>query len=74
MRGKVLIFDEDTNEGKILGEDEQVVEFHIGEWLSRCKVLAGQEVCYEVVEDEAREILVSDESVFRVRIDVCLVR
>ena len=58
MIGIVFIFNKETNEGEILGEDEKKYYFHIGEWLSYHHIKIGQEVDYEIEEDEARNIRV----------------
>ena len=64
MIGTVLFFNKDTNEGEILGVDKKIYDFHIGEWLSSCSITIGQEVCYEIVDDEARNIEPEEERVF----------
>ncbi|SFV57296.1 hypothetical protein MNB_SV-12-693 [hydrothermal vent metagenome] len=61
MRGKVLLFDKDTNEGQILGEDERLYPFHIGEWLSDSDVEIDCRVDFGVVDDEARNIMREEE-------------
>ena len=63
MLGAINKFDKETNEGKILGEDKQLYDFHIGEWLSEKNIILGQKVYYEVVEDEARNIELDEERV-----------
>ena len=64
MLGAINKFDTETNEGKILGEDRQLYDFHIGEWLSNQNIILGQKVYYEVEEDEARNIELDEERVF----------
>jgi len=64
MLGTINKFDTETNEGKILGEDKQLYDFHIGEWLSDKNIILGQRVYYEIEEDEARNIELDEERVF----------
>jgi hypothetical protein len=64
MLGTINRFDKETNEGKILGEDKQLYDFHIGEWLSDNNIILGQKVYYEIEEDEARNIELDEERVF----------
>jgi len=64
MLGIINKFDTETNEGKILGEDRQLYDFHIGEWLSERNIILGQKVYYQVEEDEARNIELNEEQVF----------
>ena len=77
MFGKISIFDTDTNEGKILGDDGESYDFHIGEWLSSHNIQVGQAVYYEVEEDEARNILINkpvkEEHILHLKIDVSIV-
>ena len=56
MKGKVLLFDSDSNEGEIEADNGLVYEFHIGEWLSCGKIETGCRVGFEVMDDEARHI------------------
>jgi hypothetical protein len=63
MLGAINKFDTETNEGKILGEDKQLYDFHIGEWLSNQNITLGQKVYYQVEEDEARNIELEEERV-----------
>ena len=51
MVGIVLIFDTETNEGHISGNDERIYDFHIGEWLSEGNIILGQKVYFEVEEE-----------------------
>ena len=69
MLGEVISFDTNTNQGKILGEDEQSYDFHIGEWLSSRRINIGQKVVYDVEEDEARNIELDEESVLYLKIN-----
>jgi hypothetical protein len=68
MLGTINKFDTETNEGKILGEDRQLYDFHIGEWLSERNIILGQKVYYQVEEEEARNIELDEERVFYVEI------
>lgn len=68
MLGKIVTFNKETNEGKILGEDQEAYDFHIGEWLSNENINVGQAVYYEVEEDEARNIELDVERVLYVEI------
>lgn len=61
MVGTVLIFDSHTNEGHILGEDKEIYDFHIGEWLSCLRIKIGEKVIFDIEEDEARNIEVEKE-------------
>ena len=76
MRGRVLLFDEDSNEGEIVGDDEMLYEFHIGEWLSNSAIKSGCRVGFEVVDEEARNIVLEEELrkrceiVFRVEVSI----
>jgi hypothetical protein len=63
MLGAINKFDTETNEGKILGEDKELYDFHIGEWLSNQNIILGQKVYYQVEEDEARNIELDEERV-----------
>ncbi|SFV61399.1 hypothetical protein MNB_SV-14-595 [hydrothermal vent metagenome] len=75
MIGTVLLFDKETNEGEILGVDKKTYDFHIGEWLSSCSINIGQKVYYEIVDDEARNIIINEhqkvEYIIHLKIDVC---
>jgi len=77
MIGTVLMFDNNLNEGHILGEDKVVYDFHIGEWLSSRVIRIGEIVMYDLEEDEARNIVVEDEILkertIHLKIDVSLV-
>ena len=77
MVGTVLMFDSDTNEGHISGEDEMIYDFHIGEWLSCRKIKIGERVIFDIEEGEARNIVVeeeiSKEHTLHLKIDVSLV-
>ena len=57
MVGIILFFDKETNEGEILGVDDNKYYFHIGEWLSYHPIKIGQEVNYEVKEDLVPSVL-----------------
>ena len=71
MVGTVLMFDSDTNEGRILGEDKVIYDFHIGEWLSNQIIKIGLKVIYDVEEDEARNIeLYKNKSTIYLKIDI----
>lgn len=72
MTGQVIAFDNETNEGWILGKNNKKYSFHIGEWLSECKIVVGQKIYYEIEEDEARNIQVY-KAMFSFRVDVCVV-
>ena len=61
MKGKVLLFDSDSNEGEIEADNGLVYEFHIGEWLSHGSVEIGYRVSFEVVDDEARHVFMEEE-------------
>ena len=69
MFGKVTTFNKETNEGKILGKDNQFYEFHIGEWLSSRTICKGQKVYFDVEESEAQNIRVDEENIFYLRIN-----
>ncbi|HIP37132.1 MAG TPA: hypothetical protein EYG85_09795 [Crocinitomix sp.] len=56
MLGKIVLFDEYSNEGKIEGDNKKLYDFHIGEWLSSKHIKLNQNVSYEVEENEARNI------------------
>ncbi len=77
MVGTVLIFDSETNEGHILGNDERIYDFHIGEWLSCRKITIGERVIFDIKEGEAQNIVVEEEIVkehtLHLKIDVSLV-
>lgn len=75
MLGKISTFDNERNEGEIVGEDKVVYPFHIGEWLSNRNISVGQNVYYEVAEDEARNIINTRENkkyVLHLKIDVSI--
>lgn len=76
MIGKILFFDKKTNEGEILGVDKKRYAFHIGEWLSQSYIKTGEKVYYDVVDDEARNIitheLVSAKYILHLKIDVSI--
>jgi len=57
MVGKVLFFNKETKEGEIEGVDRQRYYFHIGEWLSYSSIEIGQQVYYQIVDNEARDIV-----------------
>jgi len=61
MVGNVLLFNKETKEGKIEGVDKKRYYFHIGEWLSCSSLEIGQKVYYDIVDDEARNIVIDDE-------------
>ena len=61
MKGTIEKFNNICNEGEILGSDNNLYEFHIGEWLSHKDIEIGCGVSFEVVDDEARHILMEDE-------------
>jgi len=63
MLGTINKFDKETNEGQILGEDNQLYDFHIGEWLSESNIRLKQKVYYDLEEDEARNIELEEERV-----------
>ncbi|CAA6817398.1 MAG: Unknown protein [uncultured Sulfurovum sp.] len=77
MLGKIITFNKATNEGKILGENQEAYDFHIGEWLSDKNINVGQAVYYDVEEDEARNIvideLLSSKYILHLKIDVSIV-
>jgi len=57
MVGKVLFFNKETKEGEIEGGDKKRYYFHIGEWLSCSSIEIGQKVYYQIVDNEARDIV-----------------
>jgi hypothetical protein len=77
MVGNILLFNKETKEGEIVGVDKKRYYFHIGEWLSYSSIKTGQKVYYEIVDDEARNIII-DESlvtqyIVHLKIDVSIV-
>jgi len=60
MVGNILLFNKETKEGKIEGVDKKSYYFHIGEWLSCSSIEIGQKVYYDVIENEARNIINND--------------
>jgi hypothetical protein len=70
MFGKITTFNKETNEGKILGEDNKSYEFHIGEWLSSQPIHIEQKVYYEIEENEARNIELDEPLSFYLKIQV----
>jgi hypothetical protein len=77
MVGNILLFNQKTKEGEIVGVDKKRYYFHIGEWLSCSSIEIGQKVYYEIVDDEARNIII-DESLstqyfVHLKIDVSIV-
>jgi len=58
MIGNILLFNKETKEGEIEGVDRKRYYFHIGEWLSSSLIRIGQKVYYEIVDDEARNIVI----------------
>jgi len=76
MVGSIFLFDEETNEGEILGVDKKRYYFHIGEWLSPCYINIGQRVSYQLVDNEARNILIENkfttEYIIHLKIDLSL--
>jgi hypothetical protein len=58
MIGNILLFNRETKEGEIVGVDRKRYYFHIGEWLSSSLIRIGQKVYYEIVDDEARNIVI----------------
>jgi len=70
MFGKVTTFNKETNEGELLGENNQSCAFHIGEWLSSQPIHIGQKVYYEVEENEARNIELDEEFSFYLKVHV----
>jgi len=57
MVGNVLFFNKETKEGEIVGVNKKRYYFHIGEWLSCSSIEIGQQVYYQIVYDEARNIV-----------------
>jgi len=57
MVGNILLFNKETKEGEIVGVDKKRYCFHIGEWLSYSSIEIGQKVSYEIVDNEARNIV-----------------
>jgi hypothetical protein len=60
MVGNILLFNQKTKEGEIVGVNKKRYYFHIGEWLSCSSIEAGQKVYYETVDDEARNIIIDE--------------
>ena len=58
MIGNVLFFNKETKEGEIVGVNKKRYYFHIGEWLSCSSIRIGQKVSYEIVDNEARNIVI----------------
>ncbi len=56
MKGKVLFFDTDTNRGVIQDKNRNRYTFHIGEWLSSEPIVEGQEVSFDIPQEEALNI------------------
>ena len=77
MKGKIEKFDSNSNEGEIRGIDNNLYEFHIGEWLSHKNIEIGCKVSFEAIDDEARHIFREDELrgfEILVRVEVSLVQ
>ena len=77
MLGKVINFDNETNEGHVFGVDKMIYDFHIGEWLSCRRVEIGEKVIFDIKEDEARNIVVEEEILkehtLHLKIDISLI-
>ena len=77
MVGTVLMFDTESNEGHISGDNEIIYDFHIGEWLSCRKIKIGERVIFDIEEGEAQNIVVEEEILkehtLHLQIDVSLV-
>jgi len=61
MVGSILLFNKDTKEGEIVGVDNRKYYFHIGEWISNSDIKMGQKVYYEIVDNEARNIIIDEQ-------------
>jgi len=57
-QSRVIKYNTKTNEGEVLGKDQKYYSFHIGEWLSNTNIRIGETVYYEIVDDEARNIMI----------------
>ena len=58
MVGNVLFFNKETKEGEIVGVNKKRYYFHIGEWISCSSIENGQKISYEIVDNEARNIVI----------------
>ena len=56
MKGKVLLFDYNSRKGIIEDKNQNRYSFHIGEWLSEQPVKVGEEVSFEIPQEEALNI------------------
>ncbi|SFV70694.1 hypothetical protein MNB_SV-13-304 [hydrothermal vent metagenome] len=56
MRGRVLIYDNDTKRGVIKDNKNNKYDFHIGEWLSEESIVVGKEVNFEIPREDAINI------------------
>jgi hypothetical protein len=70
MFGKVSRFNKETNEGEILGENNQPYEFHIGEWLSSKPIHIGKKVYFNIEDREAQNIELDEPLSFYLKIQV----
>jgi hypothetical protein len=70
MIGTILYFDKDTKEGEILGVDNNRYYFHIGEWLSNEDIQEAQKVYYDIVDNEAQNIM--NDELFSYQYTICL--
>ncbi|SFV66000.1 hypothetical protein MNB_SV-14-66 [hydrothermal vent metagenome] len=64
MRGRVLIYDNDTKRGVIQDKRNNKYDFHIGEWLSEQPIVVGEEVNFEIPREDAINIKVKKSEIF----------
>jgi len=58
MKGKVLLFDHNSQKGVIVDKKQNQYHFHIGEWLSEESIVVGKEVIFDMPKEEAFNIQV----------------
>ena len=56
MKGKVILFNNNTHKGVIEDKYKNRYSFHIGEWLSEQPITIGKEVNFEIPKEEALNI------------------
>jgi len=59
MRGRVLIYNNDTKRGVIQDDKDNRYDFHIGEWLSEEPIIVGEVVDFEIPREDAINISVN---------------
>ena len=64
MRGRVLIYDNDTKRGVIQDNKNNEYDFHIGEWLSEQPIFEGKEVSFEIPREDAINIRANEKLSF----------